>query len=240
MSPDPTDSRWHSRRMQTTNVVVPTLDDLGLMRTPDDGAAVRGGVVALHGASLPQRDQPLFEHLARTITPFGYAVLSYDRRAAPGTGDTPLGVQADDALAATAMLAAQTSAPVGVFGFSQGAWAAALAASRSTDVTFLALVGCCGVSPAIQMRYYTDELLRRAGYDAADRANCTTYASLSRTSCAATATAPEPPTSWPQRRPSRGSRWPTFAPSCRHLTKVGTTWTTTRSRPLRQCRARPC
>lgn len=156
--------------MQTTNVVVPTLDDLGLMRTPDDGAAVRGGVVALHGASLPQRDQPLFEHLARTITPFGYAVLSYDRRAAPGTGDTPLGVQADDALAATAMLAAQTSAPVGVFGFSQGAWAAALAASRSTDVTFLALVGCCGVSPAIQMRYYTDELLRRAGYDAADRA----------------------------------------------------------------------
>jgi uncharacterized protein len=131
---------------------------------------VRGGVVALHGASLPQRDQPLFEHLARTLTPFGYAVLSYDRRTAPGSGDTPLDVQAEDALVAAATLAAETAAPVGVFGFSQGAWAAALAASRSAEVEFLVLVGCCGVSPAIQMRYYTDELLRRAGYGAGDRA----------------------------------------------------------------------
>lgn len=85
-------------------------------------------------------------------------------------GDTPLAVQAEDALAAVATLAAETAAPVGVFGFSQGAWAAALAASRSPEVKFLALVGCCGVSPAVQMRYYTDELLRRAGYGATDRA----------------------------------------------------------------------
>ena len=131
---------------------------------------MRGGVVALHGASSPQRDQPLFEHLARTVTPLGYAVLSYDRRAVAGGVDTPLEVQADDAMAAVAALQAEIPAPAGVFGFSQGAWAAALAASRSAEVAFLALVGCCGVSPAIQMRYYTDQLLRRAGYGAGDRA----------------------------------------------------------------------
>jgi pimeloyl-ACP methyl ester carboxylesterase len=127
-------------------------------------------VVALHGAALPERDQPLFEHLARTVTPLGYLVSSYDRRAAADGGDTPLAVQADDALAAMAALRAELDAPVGVFGFSQGAWAAALAAARSPEVGFLALVGCCGVSPAVQMRYFTDEVLRRAGYGAADRA----------------------------------------------------------------------
>jgi pimeloyl-ACP methyl ester carboxylesterase len=150
--------------MRSTNVVVPTLDDPGPMRAPTLGVPVRGGVVALHGAALPQRDQPLFDHLARTLTPLGYAVLSYDRRASPDGGDTQLEVQADDALAA------EIDAPAGLFGFSQGACAAALAASRSAEVTFLALVGCCGVSPALQMRYYTDELLRRVGYGPEDRA----------------------------------------------------------------------
>jgi len=140
-----------------------------LLRVPDDGVAVRGGVVALHGAALPQRDQPLFEHLARTLTPTGHAVLSYDRRAATDGGDTPLEAQAEDALAAVEALRTEIDAPVGLFGFSQGAWAAALAASRSPHLAFLALVGCCGVSPAVQMRFYTDELLRRAGYDDEDR-----------------------------------------------------------------------
>jgi uncharacterized protein len=126
--------------------------------------------VALHGAAFPQRDQPLFEHLARTLTPLGYAVLSFDRRASPDGDDTALDVQAADALAAVETLAAKTAAPVGLFGFSQGAWAAALGASRSADVAFLALVGGSGVSPALQMRYYTDELLRRAGYDEKARA----------------------------------------------------------------------
>src|SRR5262245_20072933 len=50
-----------------------------LLREPARKAV--GGVVALHGAGLPQRDQPLFSHLARILGPLGYAVLSYDRRA---------------------------------------------------------------------------------------------------------------------------------------------------------------
>lgn len=155
--------------MRSAEIVVPTVDGTGLILAPDRGLPLRGGVVVLHGAALPQREQPLFEHLARTLTPLGYAVLSYDRRAAVGGGDTRLDVQAEDALAGVAALQAEIGAHVGLFGFSQGAWAAALAASRSADVEFLALVGCCGVSPAIQMRYYTDELLRRAGYGTDDR-----------------------------------------------------------------------
>jgi pimeloyl-ACP methyl ester carboxylesterase len=156
--------------MRSAEVAVPSLDGAALMRAPDQGVPLRGGVVALHGAALPQREQPLFEHLARTLTPLGYAVLSYDRRAAAGGDDVPLDVQAEDALAGLAALQGEIDAHVGVFGFSQGAWAAALAASRSAEVAFLALVGSCGVSPAIQMRYYTDELLRRAGYGEDDRA----------------------------------------------------------------------
>lgn len=149
--------------MRTSEIAIATLAGPGLLVLPD-ATPVRGGVVPLHGAAFPQRDQPLFEHLARTLTPLGYAVLSFDRRASPDGDDTALDVQATDALAAVATLAARTETPVGLFGFSQGAWAAAMAAARSPEVAFLALVGGSGVSPALQMRYYTDELLRRAGY----------------------------------------------------------------------------
>ncbi|MGH3476245.1 MAG: alpha/beta hydrolase family protein, partial [Nocardioidaceae bacterium] len=142
-----------------------------LLRLPDPGVETRGGIVALHGASLPQREQPLFEHLAITLTPMGFAVLSFDRRPGRKAGeDTPLDVQADDALAAVELLQTTIDAPVGLFGYSQGAWSASSAASRDPSVAFLATLGCSGVSPAEQMRFHTDELLRRAGFDESDRA----------------------------------------------------------------------
>jgi uncharacterized protein len=126
--------------------------------------------VALHGAALPQREQPMFEHLASIVTPLGFGVLTFDRRECGGDDDTPLQLQADDALSAVRLLGSMVEAPVGLFGFSQGAWAASLAASQDSSVGFLAVVGCSGVSPAMQMRFYTDELLRRAGYSKAQRA----------------------------------------------------------------------
>jgi uncharacterized protein len=141
-----------------------------LLRLPDPGVDVRGGVVALHGAGLPQRRQPLFEHLAVTLTAMGFAVLTFDRRPGRNGEDTPLDAQADDALAAVEYLQARIDAPVGLYGFSQGAWAASLAAARDSTVAMLAMVGCSGVSPAEQMRFHTDERLRRAGYDESDRA----------------------------------------------------------------------
>ncbi len=111
----------------------------------------------------------MFEHLAATLTPMGVAVLSFDRRPSTDGSDTPFTVQTDDALSAVTSLQRLLDAPVGLFGFSQGAWAASLAAARDQTVPFLAVVGCSGVTPAEQMRFYTDELLRRAGYGGVDR-----------------------------------------------------------------------
>jgi hypothetical protein len=127
---------------------------------------VRGGVVPLHPASDGSRRQFLFDHLAETLVPRGVAVLRFDRRPS-SAGDVPLEIQADDALEALRALRARPevgSAPLGLWAWSQGAWAAAVAAARSADVAFLVLLAACGVSPAEQMRYGTAEQLRRNGH----------------------------------------------------------------------------
>jgi pimeloyl-ACP methyl ester carboxylesterase len=135
------------------------------LTVPDD--AVRGGLVPLHPASDGSRRQFLFEHLADTLVPRGVAVLRFDRRPSTGGGDVPFQLQADDALRALQELRALPevgSAPLGLWAWSQGAWSAALAAARSTEVAFLVLLAACGVSPAEQMRYGTAEQLRRHGH----------------------------------------------------------------------------
>jgi pimeloyl-ACP methyl ester carboxylesterase len=136
-----------------------------VLRLPDPPP--RAGVVTLHPASGPNRDYFLFEHLASLLVPRGIAVLSYDRRASSGLDDVPFGRQADDALAAIRVLRERMGAgsPIGLWAFSQGTWAAPIAATRSSKIAFLALVGAPGVSPAEQMRYSAAEALRRAGYD---------------------------------------------------------------------------
>jgi len=127
--------------------------------------AVRGGVVPLHPASDGSRRQFLFEHLAETLVPRGVAVLRFDRRPSPDGQDIPFAVQADDALAALRALRAKIGdAPLGLWAWSQGAWAASLAAASSPEVAFLVLLAACGVSPAEQMRYGTAEQLRRHGF----------------------------------------------------------------------------
>jgi uncharacterized protein len=126
---------------------------------------VRAGLVPLHPAADGSRRQFLFEHLADTVVPRGVAVLRYDRRPSPGGEDVPFAVQADDALAALDALRSEVGdVPLGLWAWSQGAWAAALAASRSREVAFLILLAACGVSPAEQMRYGTAEQLRRSGH----------------------------------------------------------------------------
>jgi pimeloyl-ACP methyl ester carboxylesterase len=124
----------------------------------------RGGLVPLHPANDPSRRQLLFDHLVETLVPRGFAVLRFDRRPG-GDDDVPFAVQADDALAALDVLRAEVGhVPLGLFGWSQGGWAAPVAAARSPEVAFLVLVAAAGVSPAEQMRYGTAEQLRRAGY----------------------------------------------------------------------------
>jgi pimeloyl-ACP methyl ester carboxylesterase len=143
-----------------------TVADLPATLTLPEGHT-RGGVVPLHPASDGSGRQFLFEHLADTVVPRGFAVLRYDRRRSPSGEDVPFAVQADDALRALDALRAEPGVgdvPLGLWAWSQGAWAAALAASRSADVAFLVLLAACGVSPAVQMRYGAAEQLRRHGF----------------------------------------------------------------------------
>jgi pimeloyl-ACP methyl ester carboxylesterase len=128
--------------------------------------SVRGGVVTLHPASDGSRRQFLFEHLVETLVPRGIAVLRFDRRPS-AAGDVPLAAQAADGLCALRLLRTQRevgSAPLGLWAWSQGAWAAPIAAARSREVAFLILLAACGVSPAEQMRHGTAEQLRRHGH----------------------------------------------------------------------------
>lgn len=97
------------------------------------------------------------------LPPAGVAVARFDRR-----GDNvPLDVQVTDTMRVVDELAARPdidTARIGLFGFSQGAWVAPLAASRSPTIAFLVLVASTGVSPAEQMLYGTARHARMAGF----------------------------------------------------------------------------
>jgi uncharacterized protein len=127
--------------------------------------ACRAGVVVLHGAEAGQRSYFLYEHLAEVLGRRDVAVLRYDRRDSPDGHDVPLQTQAADVLAATRRLRDVVSGPVGLWGYSQGAWVATLAAATDPDtVAFLICVSCCGVSPAVQMRFGCANQLRKHGF----------------------------------------------------------------------------
>jgi pimeloyl-ACP methyl ester carboxylesterase len=125
----------------------------------------RAAVILLHPADDPSLRQFLFEHLARVLPELGVAVLRYDRRTIGADRDVPYLLQVDDLNRGRDVLARELgSVPAGVWGFSQGAWVALLAAAADPALAFLMLVGCSAVSPARQMRYGTAEQLRRAGF----------------------------------------------------------------------------
>ncbi|WP_320066401.1 alpha/beta hydrolase [Micromonospora sp. RTGN7] len=133
---------------------------------------VRGGVVVLHAAQAGHRSYFCYEHLARLLPGAGIAVLRFDRRPRVDGHGVPLADQAADAAAAIAVLRRHVGdVPVGLWGLSQGAWAAPLTAALHPELAaFLVLVSSSGVSPAAQMRYGTAEQLRLHGYGDADRA----------------------------------------------------------------------
>jgi pimeloyl-ACP methyl ester carboxylesterase len=142
--------------------------------TLPDGDGPWPALVTLHPSSSGRRDFRLFLHLEALLVPAGFAVLRYDRRGSGRSeGDflaADLPELAADALAAVALLAVQAEVDerrIGLFGFSQGGWIGPEAASRSSAVAFMVLVGACAVTPAEQMRYATASSLRRAGADAA-------------------------------------------------------------------------
>src|SRR6185436_1824104 len=134
------------------------------------GPGPHPAIVPLHGASDGSKDNFLFRHLAMTLPPRGIAVARFDRRG----DDVPLDLQVEDAMRVVDGLAERPDIDaerVGLWGFSQGAWVAPLAASRSTKVRFLVLLASTGVTPAEQMLYGTAKQARLAGFgeDAASR-----------------------------------------------------------------------
>lgn len=156
-------SRWYGRVVELAlalgDVEVPASLDV-----PD--GAVRGGLVVLHGAAAPQRSFFLYAHLASVLPRHGIAVMRYDRRESAAGNDIPFDTQAADAVAALRRLRAETGAVVaGVWGISQGGWAAPFTAARYPDeVGFVVAVSAAGVSPERQMRYATAQQLRRHGF----------------------------------------------------------------------------
>ncbi len=138
-----------------------------------DGAALAASyspagetaVVALHGASAGTRDHPLYTHLHELLPRAGIGVVTFDRRGEGESTGEPTGgrfeLQVDDALAVLASIEANR---VGLWGFSQGGWIGPLAAARSKEVAFLALIASTGVKPSEQMMYAVECQLRLAGY----------------------------------------------------------------------------
>ena len=97
--------------------------------------------------------------------------MRYDRRGSGASegdfGTADFGQLAADALAVVGLLADHDEIDprqVGFYGYSQGGWIGPEAASRSSAVAFMVLVGACAVTPADQMRYATATSLRGAGY----------------------------------------------------------------------------
>ncbi|HZM77922.1 MAG TPA: alpha/beta hydrolase [Candidatus Limnocylindrales bacterium] len=149
--------------------------DLGDLTTPatldaPDGPC-RGGVVVTHGGQAPQRDYFLYEHLAKVLPPQGFAVLRYERRPSPVGDDIPFDRQAADAVVALRHLRSHIGAglAVGLWGVSQGGWAAPFTAATYPDeVDFVVACSAPGVSPGQQMRYGTERQLRRHGFGDAE------------------------------------------------------------------------
>jgi uncharacterized protein len=125
----------------------------------------RAAVTLLHPADDRSRQQFLFEHLAMVLPAHGIAVFRYDRRTWHPGRDVPYELQAEDLGHGLQALAEEVGpVPIGLWGFSQGAWVAVITAAARADIAFLVLIGCSAVSPGRQMQYGTAEQLRRAGF----------------------------------------------------------------------------
>lgn len=122
-------------------------------------------VFLYHGSGPQARDLST----ARWFAEQGFAALTYDKRGVgESTGDYRAGPFMDvceDGLAALEYLKTRKEINprrIGVWGLSQGGWLGPMAASRSSDISFVIAVSGPGVSPGEQMLvYYANELRDR-------------------------------------------------------------------------------
>lgn len=127
-------------------------------------------IALVHGAGRGPREKNL--GVAEAFARSGVAALVYDKRTqgytADGVGTRDYTLLADDALAAVAVLSEHdrvNSDQVGLWGLSEGAWVAPIAAARTTDVAFLVLAGASALPPAQQESWRHESALRHAGVE---------------------------------------------------------------------------
>ena len=132
------------------------------------GERPRGAVIALHGAQVPLRSDPLYRHLIEIVPRLGLALFIYDRRgsgestsggAAPGNFD----LLAEDAVAAFAKLRREPGLDpdrIGFWGLSQGGWLTMLAAAKEQRAAFAVAVSAPMAAADVQMNFAVANILR--------------------------------------------------------------------------------
>lgn len=135
-----------------------------VLAPPSSGRKVPG-MVLIGGSGPGTREDTRQE--AEAFTKEGIATLIYDKRTV-GYSATKrsFSLLADDALAAVGVLRARGDVDpnrIGLWGVSEGAWVAPLAASRSAQVDYVVLVAASGVSPSRQDAWEIENEVRYEG-----------------------------------------------------------------------------
>lgn len=135
------------------------------------GIRSRATIIAIHGAQVPLRSDPLYRHLIQILPRLGMALFLYDRRgsgqstsggAAPGNFD----LLADDAVAAFARLRSEPGvdpAKIGFWGLSQGGWLTILAAKKEPRAAFAVAISAPMAAADVQMNFAVANILRIRG-----------------------------------------------------------------------------
>lgn len=161
-SPKPIPVETHGSREEAVFFVSDKFNLAGTLVLPE-GEGRHPAVILFHGSGPERRN--LF--MARWFAAHGFAALAYDKR---GVGESQGNFQAvpfmelcDDGLAALQYLKSRKEIDpnhIGAWGLSQGGWLGPLAASRSSDISFVIAVSGPGVSPGEQMLFYYANALR--------------------------------------------------------------------------------
>lgn len=137
-----------------------------------DGDGPHSAVVLLGGSGPETRDNN--RKLAEEFAHAGVVAFIYDKRtrgySADPTGERSYALLADDAAAAAESLRAVDAvdtANIGVWGVSEGAWVAPLAANRSDVIAFVITMAGIGIPPASQVAWSVGRALEHHGITAA-------------------------------------------------------------------------
>ena len=146
----------------------------GTLTTPD-GDGPFPAIVMVTGSGAQNRDEEIFGFkifaaIADALTRHGVAVLRYDDRGVGGsTGQNAASTSGDfagDALAGLALLATRPHVDarrLGVFGHSEGADVAAIAAAQSPQVAFIVMMAGAAISGEDTLAYQQAHGLALAG-----------------------------------------------------------------------------